>query len=384
MVNFGTLRWQDVVDFLVLGMAFYVLVLWAKQARALRIAFGILGLHAAAVLARNADLIITSIVLDAAATVAIVFLVLVFQSELRRALIRLDTRIRFWVRMGRQQTAADRAMADALFGLAAQRTGALVVVQRHEDLLELVDGGIALRARVSWGILEAIFQKQSPLHDGAVILEQDEITRAEVVLPLTTRADVPPQFGTRHRAAMGIAERSDALAITVSEERGDVHAMWDRVVLPLRDRDELLRLLETQRAAPQAGWKQRMVAHLKANWHLRMAAVGLTAIIWSMSFYSLSATVRTVTIPVEFSSVPRGMAIAEQSASALHAQIRGNAWLMESVVPGRLVARFDLSGTKAGWRTFPVRGDSLDLPPGVVLESVSPGSITVHVTGRSE
>jgi uncharacterized protein (TIGR00159 family) len=376
------LRWQDVVDFLVLGVAFYIVLLWARQARALRIAFGIVGLHAAAIVARRFDLVITGMVLDAAAFVAILFLVLVFQAELRRALVRLDTRIRFWVRMGRGTTVEDRALTDAIFRMAAERTGALMVLQRQEDLNEILDGGVSLRARISNRMLEAIFQKSSPLHDGAVLIEQDEITRAAVVLPLTTRADVPPRFGTRHRAAMGIAERTDALAITVSEERGDVHAMWDTIVLPLRTRAELLRLLESQGTTPHSPVWERVRAHLTANWGLRLAAIALTAVVWGMSFYSSYSTVRTVSIPVQFDSVPRGMMIADQSAERVEAQIRGNTWFMESLGLGRMVARFDLSNANEGWHSLTIDGRALELPPGVALDAVTPHVLRVRLTRR--
>ncbi|MCL4851501.1 MAG: diadenylate cyclase, partial [Bryobacteraceae bacterium] len=106
------------------------------------------------------------------------------------------------------------------FRLAAEKTGALLVLVRNDSITELMDGTIELAANISPEILEAIFQKNSPLHDGAAVIDGDQIVYANAVLPLTQRADLPVMYGTRHRAAMGLTELSDAIVIAVSEERG--------------------------------------------------------------------------------------------------------------------------------------------------------------------
>lgn len=375
-------RWQDFVDFGVLAGALYFLISWARQARALRIVFGIVILHAAAIFARRFDLSITSWVLEGAAFVAVAMLVLVFQPELRRALTRLDSRVRFWNRSRAVQAQVDGALAGGAFRLAAGRTGALIVVAGRDAFDELVDAGTSLNADVSEPLLEAIFQKTSPIHDGAVVVEGEHVTRAGVVLPLTNRADVPPQFGTRHRAAMGMAERCDALVIVASEERGDVHVMWGSSVQNIPGRAELIGLLHTMRARPSTPLPQRLARALAVHWELRLAAVALTALIWGSSWVSVGTTVRNVSVGVEFSYVPRGMVIAEQSAFRLEAQLRGNPWVMDSVSLSRLVYRFDLSSATDGWRTLRIKPGVLDLPPGIVLDSVEPQTVTVHLVKR--
>ncbi len=238
------IRWQSTVDFLVLAAAIYVLLRWARQARAVRIALAILGLNSGALLARNYDLTITSWVLSTAGLLAVAVLLVVFQPELRHTFMRLDAVMRSgWSDRGKAEPAR-RAIAEAAFSLAGQRIGALIVLVRRASIAELIQGGTRLGAEVTRELLEAIFQKTSPLHDGAAIVDGNSITRAGAVLPLTQRSDVPEFYGTRHRAAMGLADRSDALVIAVSEERGTVTLIEDARSLSVPGPEELAEALQ--------------------------------------------------------------------------------------------------------------------------------------------
>ena len=145
-------------------------------------------------------------------------------------------------------------IAEAMFDLARDRIGALVVIVRRDAILELLEGGVALGAEISSELLKAIFQKDSPLHDGAVIIDGDRALKAGVVLPLTQRQNVASFYGTRHRAGMGLAERCDALVTVVSEERGEVSLMLGRDVRlqagPEQLRQELEELRQRDRKRP--------------------------------------------------------------------------------------------------------------------------------------
>ena len=150
-------RWQSIVDFLVLTAAFYALLRWAHSAQALRIALSVVGLHALALLARRLDLVITSWVLDATAFLAILFLLLIFQPELRGAFMRLDSAFRYWPRPQSAVIKSNRAIADAAFDLAHDCVGALLVIVRRDTIHELLTDGVPLEAGISSQLLEAIF-----------------------------------------------------------------------------------------------------------------------------------------------------------------------------------------------------------------------------------
>jgi len=373
-------RWQTIVDFLVLTTAFYALLRWAYATRALRIALGVVGIHALALLARRFDLVITSWVLDAAAILAVILLLLIFQPELRVAFMRLDSAVHYWPRPLSALSKSNRVIADAMFDLAHDRLGALLVIVRRDAIFELLEGGVALGAEISSELLRAIFEKASPLHDGAVIIDADRVVKAGVVLPMTQRQNVASFYGTRHRAGMGLAERCDALVIVVSEERGAVSLMLGRDVRLQGGRDSLLHALEELRGRDRKSPAHRVYRTLFANMGLKLGAIGLAGLIWSMSFLAAGTTIRSVTVPIEFSDVPVGMEISEQSTDILEIQLRGSPWVIDSISLGRLIARFDLTHSRSGWNTLQLAPSTLDLPPGVFVDRVTPARIRVDIT----
>jgi uncharacterized protein (TIGR00159 family) len=381
MIPLILVRWQSAVDFVVLTAALYILLRWAQQARALRVALVVVGLHAAAVVARHFDLALTSWVLEGAAILTIVMLVLVFQAELRRFFMRVDSVLN-WRRQAASNLAETcQAISEAAFRLAAGSVGALIAIVRRNAVGELISDGIALDAEISPQILEAIFQKTSPVHDGAVIVHGDRLVKAGAVLPLTDRASVPTYYGTRHRAAMGLSERCDALVVVVSEERGEVTLMESRRLVRLDDAPKLAVMLERLCARPAATLSARVRQSLFSNASVKFAALGLAAAIWSTSFLATGTTVRMVSVPVEFVGVPSGLDISTPS-DRLEVQVRGSAWLMDSVSLTQVVAHFNMRGARAGPLEIPVGSGNLELPPGIVMERVSPSRIAVRLVPR--
>jgi uncharacterized protein (TIGR00159 family) len=373
-------RWQTVVDFLVLAVVFYVMLRWARSARALRIALGVVGLHALALLARELDLVITSWLLDFLAILAVVLLLLVFQPELRRVFMGLDSALRRSPHALPTSLPYSREIAEACFDLAPAHVGALIVIVLKDSIGELLEGGSSVDADISSKLLRAIFQKESPLHDGAVIVERGRISKANVVLPLTHRRDVPEFYGTRHRAAMGLAERCDALVLVVSEERGQVSLMRGNTIHHFADQTKLIEALQVSSSGKRESVETRIRRVFLANLPLKLGALGLASLIWSMSFLAAGTTIRTVTVPIEFSSVPTGMEIAEQSVDTVDVQVRGSRWVMDSLSLGNLIARFTLGDLGPGWHKLALASGTLDLPPGVILDRTTPARVLVRLT----
>jgi len=345
----------------------------------MRIALGVVGLHALALLARHLDLVVTSWVLDASAILSTWVLLLIFQPELRRAFMRLDSALRRWPRPAVIRDQTSRAIANAAFGLARLHLGALLVIIRRDSINELLEGGMAIRAAVSAELLEAIFQKLSPLHDGAAIIEGAELVKANVVLPLTHRQNLPIAYGTRHRAAVGLAERCDALIVAVSEERAEVSLMDGGRIYHITDPEHCVTTLEGLLSPVRESMGDRLRRLFFTNLSLKFAALGLAGVIWGMSFLASGTTIRTVNVPIEFSNVPPGMVVGSQSADTLEVQVRGSPWIMDSVNLERVVGNFNLRGLPAGSHTLRLRPESLDLPPGIVVDRVIPETIRVQV-----
>lgn len=372
-------RWQLVADFLALSVAFYALLHMMRAARAMRIVLGVVGLRALALLALRLNMVVTSWVLDACAILTVLVLLLVFQPELRRAFMQLDSAVNRWPRPATVGAQTSRMVAEAAFALARSQLGALFVITRKDTIGDLLEGGIPLRADPSVELLTAIFQKVSPLHDGAAILTGDQLLKANVVLPLTKRQDIPTFYGTRHRAALGLAERCDALVVAVSEERSQVTLMEDSKIRPMANPEQLAAVLE----GLPSPVKKSAAAHWRGiflqDQGLKFAALGLAGLIWGMSFLASGATVRTVSVPIEFSHVSSGMAIASQSADTLEIVMQGSPWLMDSVNTSKLVGRFDLGGVPPGWHSVHFQQKSLNLPPGIAVGRVTPESIRIQI-----
>jgi diadenylate cyclase len=379
----GWFHWQNAVDFVALAAAVYLLLQWAKGTRAIRVVLAILGLHAAGRIAWQLDLTITGWLLDIASVLLVLMLLFFFQPELRHAFMRLDRLLGLGLRHGRGLESSLEAISQAAFSLAAARVGALVVIARRDSLHELVSGGTSLGAQISSSILAAIFYKTSPLHDGALLVEGSLISRAGAVLPLTQRREVPPEYGTRHRAAMGIAERCDALVVVVSEERGVVTLMHGLDRLEVRSSGELLAMLQRLSTAPRISLPARLKRWFFTDLRYKLAACGLAGLLWAMSILGTGATVRIVSVPVEFSGVPAGMEIKTQSAMRLEVQLRGTSWMMASLELTGLTARFDLKAAREGPVNLKVGPENLNLPPGVSVDRVRPEIITVRLAQRS-
>lgn len=178
------LQWQRAVDFSALTVVIYVVLRWSQDARALRLTLGILALETTALIARALDIRVTAWLLHAAALGAGIVLIVLFQPELRHALNRLEILMR---RRERRQgmVIGLEAVGTAAFSVAGAGRGAIIVLTRRDAVNELVSGGVLLGGQVSVEILEAVFRKVSPVHDGATIVEGDRITRVGAVLPLS-------------------------------------------------------------------------------------------------------------------------------------------------------------------------------------------------------
>ena len=230
--TFIHLRPIDIVDILLVAYLLYELYNLIKGTVAINIFLGIISIYLVWKLVQIFEMELLSEILGQFISVGVLALIVVFQQEIRKFLLRLGTpnfiqkgprRFMFWkIRQGSDQSELIGKIAQTCKDLSAVSTGGLIVITRKNDLQEVVDTGDYLNAEVSVALLETIFFKNTPLHDGAVVIANNRIKAARCVLPLTRQLDFPQDFGLRHRAAVGITENSDAIAIIVSEQTGHI------------------------------------------------------------------------------------------------------------------------------------------------------------------
>jgi len=235
--------WPDVVEIVLVAFVIYRFLLFLVGTRAIQIVVGLVILSAAHVLARLANLSMISALLSVLFTFAPFAAVVVFQPELRNALARLgQTRfMRMLARSDRQSVAEETA--EALDRLSRAGTGAIIAVEGDIGLEEFISSGVPMDAKVSADLLVTIFTPYSPLHDGAVLVRGDRIIGAGCVLPLTQFTVEDKSLGTRHRAALGLSEETDATVLVVSEETSTIslatHGLLHRHLTPQQVRDVL-------------------------------------------------------------------------------------------------------------------------------------------------
>ena len=214
--------WRDVLDVVLVAVVIYNLLLLIRGTRAVQILYGILLLVGVYYLARLGNLLALQTTLSAFLTILPFAIIVLFQDEIRRALAQFGSKPIWGIGSHQRVETVFNEVVLAATAMAARRVGALIVLERVEGLKNFVDNGIRIDSVVSYDLLLNIFNPHTPLHDGAVIVQGHRIAAASCYLPLTRTAELSKEYGTRHRAALGISEETDAVAVVVSEETGRI------------------------------------------------------------------------------------------------------------------------------------------------------------------
>jgi len=242
--NVGTLR--NVVDIALVFIIVYVVLKLLRGTRAVPTVIGLVLLAILYWISVEEDLATLEFVLRYAVVYIGFAIIVLFQSEIRQALIYFGNRLRFPI-LKKQRGQFGGSVYDeivlAMTTLASEKIGALIVIERNIGLRNFIDAGVQLDASVSYDLLVTLFNPATPLHDGAVIIQNERLAAAAVFLPLTKNPEISRELGTRHRAAIGITEGSDAISLVVSEETGSLTYVEAGQVLRNLDTTTLRKLL---------------------------------------------------------------------------------------------------------------------------------------------
>lgn len=240
----STLR--NALDITLVFIIVYVVLKLLRGTRAVPTVVGLVIVALLYWLAVAQDLATLEFVLRSGVFYIGVLIIVLFQSEIRQALIYFGNRLRLPV-FRRQKGQYGETIYDeivlAVTTLASEKTGALIVIERNVGLRNLIDSGVTLDARCSYDLLVTIFNPSTPLHDGAVVIQRERLAAASVFLPLTKNPGISRELGTRHRAAIGVTEGSDAISIVVSEETGLITFVEDGIIKRHLDTTQLRQLL---------------------------------------------------------------------------------------------------------------------------------------------
>jgi len=240
ITGFIIIRWLDVIDVLFVAILLYQLYRIIKGTGTINIFIGIIAIYLIWVLVKAFEMELLSEILGQFISVGMIALIIVFQQEIRQFLLLLGSPnflkkgsksfINIKWQLNQLEGLDIEPVVNACESMVASHTGALIVIAKKNELKPYVETGELLNASISKQLLENIFFKNSPLHDGAVIISGNRIRAARCVLHVSEKNDFPSYIGLRHRAAAGIAEESDAIAIVVSEQRGEISVAQNGVL----------------------------------------------------------------------------------------------------------------------------------------------------------
>ncbi|HAT02634.1 MAG TPA: TIGR00159 family protein [Oribacterium sp.] len=245
---------RNTLEIIIIAALVYEFLLWIKTTRAWQLLKGLLVIAAFISFAALLQLTTITWLLERISTVAIIAAIVIFQPELRKALEQLGSRNFIAnlipddvVKHTSQNTVEE--VVKATFEMAKKKTGALIVIQQDQSLKDIEDTGIRINGLVTSALLINIFEKNTPLHDGAVVIVGDKVTSATCYLPLSD-TDISKDYGTRHRAALGVSEVTDAITVVVSEETGKVSVAVNGALRRVQDAEALRAVLPNVAPGP--------------------------------------------------------------------------------------------------------------------------------------
>ncbi len=371
---FSGLRWQDIVDILLNSFILFRLYVLFRGTNVIRMIMAIAMLWILERMAVNMGLIVTSWAMQGIIAAAALIVIIVFRNEIASVLQTRNLKSFFWGFPRRQIQTPVEIIVESVYELASRKLGALIVLPLKKGIESVVQSGIPLQGKLSREMVLSIFWHGTPVHDGATIIQGDKILEVAAILPLSKRSDLPSYFGTRHRAAVGLVEKTDALVIVVSEERGQVTVFKDESIININDNIELDHVLREHAGALSAsGGLKRQTVELSIAAMICLA--GITGI-W-LSFARGLETLMTLEVPVEFMNREPKMEIFAASASSVKLQLSGSGTLIKSVRPDQVKVKLNLANAVAGSNQVAITRDSIALPPGIQLKRVDPQALEV-------
>ncbi len=363
------------LDVVGLSALYWVLIVWLRRSRA---HFALVGLALLGLLylgARAAELELTAAMLRAFLLGATLVLLLTFHQDLRRLIERLGS-------LGRRRAPIAssepiEAIVEALSRMANARIGALLVVPGKEAVERHMSGGIALEGKLSVALLESLFDPSSPGHDGAAVVDGERVVSFGQHLPLSTNAAEVGGLGTRHASALGLSERTDALCIAVSEERGTI-SIARRGQLRAVDQATLTGALVAQLretpARPPVSARRTLARAVEA-----LLAVGFAVATWLVMVPGATTTSRTLRVPIAVENLPQGYELVRVDPREVRVTASGPRRSMYLLGADEITAVIDAWSVELGRRSYVVTDDELRYPNELSIHRVEPRRVVLSV-----
>jgi DNA integrity scanning protein DisA with diadenylate cyclase activity len=372
--------WTELLDIALVAGAFYLAIVWLRTAKAGRATLGALTIGAIYLAALELRLQLTAWIFQAFLAVFVLALVVVLQNDFRRLFERASQWS--WRRRRAQGAETAKIIGETVFEMALMRCGALLVlpgrdlVGRHIDCAEPLDG------LLTRPLLLSLFDPGSVGHDGAAIIDGDRVASFAGHLPLSTNVDEIGARGTRHSAALGLSEATDALVIVVSEERGEVaiarHAKIRRIESAEELENELLRF--SGKNATEVKWPGRLGSGIRQRWANAVVALLLSVGMWQLFVAGSKAGQKTLTVPVLVENIDPAYQVDSIEPEEVKVELSGLQRDLYLIDPADLQLRVDASDVAEGWRTFELTERNVRRDEGLTVRALSPNVVRLTVS----
>ncbi len=360
----ANLRFQDILDILFLSVIAYHLYLWFQGTKAFKALVGLLGFGMIYTIAQSWGLFLTTWVFQVFWQVLVILLIILFQSEIRQVLERVNPLSALGLRKLSKPEHWIPEFSKAIFSLAKRKIGALVIIERRDMVEDMVTDGQALDGEPGPELLMSIFHKESPLHDGAMLIRKGRIDQVACYLPLSADEGLPKEWGTRHRAALGITQRCDACVVAVSEERGKVSFARGKKVSPVDDAEMLSNwLMEaiTPGSPEKNSLLEKAFSIFHHRWPIKIGTLVLVGLVWLLLAGQQNFEV-AIEIPVEIKNIPANIERLGATNPQVKITVRGLRKDASTLDKSDVHAGIDLSSARSGIQFFRITRDQIVLP----------------------
>ena len=377
---------HDIADIILVSLFIYFILLFIKQTRSYFIFNSVILLIVISYISQYFDLALTRKLFEPILTFFLVIFVVVFQREIRRFFR--------WLNFRRSSSLTKRTsglielcniISDAVIEMAKQKSGAIIVLPGEYPLEDFTEGGFALDGKVSVPLLLSIFDHYTPGHDGAVLIENNRIHRFGVHLPLAENFAGFAKVGTRHRAASGITERTDAMAIVVSEERGTISIAEHGTLRSVEGRDALQEIIKKFLNAKEIDEKETVFHYLVFNnmWQ-KISSLIIAALLWFILVFQANITTRDIVVPLEFKQLPDSVQVDKVTPATIDITVSGDNQDVSTLTANDVRAIVNLDGIAPGTQQITVSSKNVNYPKYLTLIKIAPTKFSVTVSSTTK
>lgn len=259
--------------------------------------------------------------------------------------------------------------------------------ERNDLVFDLMTKGIAIEANPAPEILNSIFYKESPLHDGAILISNGKILKTACYLPLTTQEDLPQEWGTRHRAALGLAEQCDAWVLIISEERGEVSVVSGQKFQKVANEEDLIEIMEDAVLGfrtEKKDFREKIKSWVVHRYKTKLVVFLMVFVMW-LTLAGQQNFEKNIDLPVNFKNIPQGLVIADPVDRDLSIRFRGLRKDISLLNPDNIRVSIDVSSTRPGTHFYNISAANLSLPNDRIdVKSITPSRVVLTLRNTSE